>query len=88
MPRTHCKAGTTSRRTGRESTDDAEARADFLSIQGDFNHRDHNEPRVQLYVSKEETFPLPLKYSDVTTATCTKLDVLQEKRIDDNWNVT
>ena len=48
-----------------ELTDDAEARADFWSIQGDFIHRHHNELRVQLYVPKEETFPIPLKYIDV-----------------------
>ena len=54
-----------------ESTDDAEARADFWSIQGDFIHRHHNELRDQLYVPKEETFPLPLKYIDVTRSTYT-----------------
>ena len=41
----------------RETTDDADARANFCSIQGDFIHRHHNEPRVQLNVPKEETFP-------------------------------
>ena len=55
-----------------ESTGDAEARADFWSIQGD--HRLHNEPRVQLFVPKEETFPVPLKYIDVTGSTHTDLD--------------
>ena len=49
-----------------EPTDDAEARADFWSIQGDFTYRHHNEPRVQRYVPKEEPFPIPLKYFDVT----------------------
>ena len=39
-----------------ESKDDAEARRDFWSIQGDLIHRHHSEPRVQLYVPKEETF--------------------------------
>ena len=34
----------------------------FWSIGGDFIYRHHNEPRVQLYVPKEETFPIPLKY--------------------------
>ena len=66
-----------------ESTDDAEARAEFWSMQGDFIYRHHNEPRVQLYVLKEETFLTPLKYSDVTRSTHTDLDVMQEKRIDD-----
>ena len=70
-----------------ESTDDAEARADFWSIQGDFIYRHHNEPRVQLYVPKEETFPIPLKYIDVTWATHTHLDVSQEKRTGEFWNV-
>ena len=42
-----------------EPTDDAEASADFWSIQGDFIFRHHNEPRVQLYVPKEETFAIP-----------------------------
>ena len=68
-------------------TDDAEGRADFRSIQGDFIYRHHNEPRIQLYAPKEETFPIPLKYIDVTRSAHTDLDVLQEKRIDDYWNV-
>ena len=52
-----------------ESTDDAEAWKDFWSIQGDFVCRHHKEPRVQLHVSKGETFPILLKYIDVTRAT-------------------
>ena len=70
-----------------ESQDDAEERKDFLSIQGDFICRHHNEPRVQLYVPKEETFPIPLKYIDVTRTTHANLDVKQEKRIDHYWNI-
>ena len=70
-----------------ESTDDAETRADFSSIQGDFRCRHHNELRVQLYVPKEETFSIPLKYIDVTGSTRTDLDVLQETRVDDYGNV-
>ena len=70
-----------------ESTDEAEAQADFWSIQGDFIYRRHHEFRVQLYVPKEETFPFPLKYIDVTRSTHTDLDVMQEKRTDDCWNV-
>ena len=69
------------------STDDAGARADFWSIQGDFIYRHHTEPRVQLYVPKEETFPIPGKYIDVTRSSHTDLDVMQEKKIDDYWNV-
>ena len=61
--------------------------SDTWSIQGDAIHRHHNEPRVQLHVPKEETFPIPVKYIDVTWSTHTDLDVLQEKRIDDYWDV-
>ena len=57
------------------------------SIEGDFIYRHHTEPRVQLYVPKEETYPIPLKHIDVTRATNTNLDVLQESRVDDYWNV-
>ena len=68
-----------------EAKDDAEARSDSSSIEGDFIYRRHVEPRVQLYVPKEETFLIPLTYIDVTRATQT--NVLQESRIDDYWEV-
>ena len=70
-----------------EAKDDAEAGKDFWSIEGDFIYRHHIEPRVQLYVPQEETFLILLKHIDVTRVTCTNLDVLQESRIDDYWNV-
>ena len=38
-------------------------------------------------MSKEETFPIPLQYIDVAWSTHTDLDVMQEKRMDDYWNV-
>ena len=66
---------------------DAEACNDFWSIEGDVTKRHHVEHRVQLCVSKEETFPISLKSIDVTSTTLTHLDVLQESRIDDHWNV-
>ena len=44
-------------------------------------------PRVQLNVPKKETFPIPLKYIDVTRYTCTDLNVTQEKLVDYYWNV-
>ena len=70
-----------------EPTDNDEARNDFGSAQGHFINCHHSEPRVQLYVpkAKEETFPIPLKIFDVTRSTQT--NVMQEKRIDDYWNV-
>ena len=67
--------------------DDAEARADFWSIQGDFICRHHNEPRVQLFVPKKKHSLFSLKNIDVTRSTHTDLDVNQEKRIGDYWNV-
>ena len=70
-----------------ETKDDVEARNDFWSMEWDFHYRRHLEPRVQLHVRKEETFPIPLKYIDVTRTTHAHLDVLQESRIDDYWNV-
>ena len=67
--------------------DHAEARNDFWSMKGDNIYRDHVEPRVRLFVPKEETFPSLLKYIDVTRTTHTNLDVSQECRINDCWNV-
>ena len=50
-------------------------------------YRHHIEPRLQLYVPKEESFPIPLKYIHVIRSTNTDLDVAQEKQFDDRWNV-
>ena len=36
---------------------------------------------------EEESFPIPLKYIDVTRTTYTSLDVSLEKNIEDHWNV-
>ena len=44
-------------------------------------------PAVKLYMPEEESFPIPMKYIDVTRTTHTSLDVLLEKQIDDYWNV-
>ena len=59
-----------------EPSDDAEARKNFWSIDSTWLHS-----------SPKETFPIPLKYIDVTRSTDTDLDVKQEKRLDDYWNV-
>ena len=46
-----------------ESTlDDWEAKNDFWSVTGDLIYRHHVKPRVKLYMPKEESFPVPLKY--------------------------
>ena len=67
--------------------DAGEAMNDFWSMSGSFICRHHVEPRVKLYSLREESFPIPLKYIDVSRTTHTNLDVKQEKRIDDYWNI-
>ena len=67
--------------------DAGEAINDFWSMSGSFIYRHHVEPRVKLYSPREESFPVPLKYIDVTRTTQTNLDVKQEKRNDDYWNI-
>ena len=67
--------------------DAGEAINDFWSISGNFMCRHHVEPRVKLYSPREEPFPVPLKYIDVSRTTHTNLDVKQQRRIDDYWNV-
>ena len=36
---------------------------------------------------REESFPIPLKYIDVSRTTRTNWDVMHERRIDDYWNI-
>ena len=67
--------------------DAGEATNDFWSMSGSFIYHHHVEPGVKLYSPREESFPIPLKYIDVTRTTHTNLDVKQEKRIDDYWNI-
>ena len=67
--------------------DAGEAINDFWSMSGSFIYRHHVEPRVKLYSPREESFPIPLKYIDVSRTTHTNLDVKQEKRIEDYWNI-
>ena len=58
---------------------EGDARNDFLSISGYLINRHHVEPRVKLYVSRAESFPIPLKYMDVTRTTYSSLHVMLEK---------
>ena len=67
--------------------DAGEAMNDFWSMLGNFIYRHHVEPRVKLYSPREESFPIPLKYIDVCRTNRTNLDVKEEKRIDDFWNI-
>ena len=43
------------------------------------------KPRVNS--PREELFPIPLKYIDVSRTTRTNLDLKQERRIDVYWNI-
>ena len=67
--------------------DAGEAMHDFWSMSRNFIFRHHVEPRVKLYSPREESFSIPLKYIDVSRTTHTNLDVVQERRIDDYWNI-
>ena len=49
--------------------DAGEAINDFWSMSGSFIFRHHVEPRVKLYSPREESFPIPLKYIDVSRTT-------------------
>ena len=56
-------------------------------MSGSFIYSHHVEPGVKLYSPKEESFPISLKYIDVHRTTHINLDVMQERRIDDYWNI-
>ena len=56
-------------------------------MSGNYVYRHHVEPRVKLHAPREDPFPIPLKYIHVTRATSTTLDVMLERRIDDNRNI-
>ena len=59
--------------------DAGEAINDIWSMSGNSIFRHHVEPRVKLHSPREESFPTPLKYIDVSRTTHTNLDVKQEK---------
>ena len=67
--------------------DAGEAINDFRSMSGNFKNHHHVEPRVKLYSPRKESFPIPLNFFDASRTTRTILDVKQEKRIDDYWNI-
>ena len=70
-----------------ETKEDAKAHNDCWLMEGYFIYHHHVEPRVQLYSPREESFPIPLKYIDVSRTTQTNLDVKQERRIDECCNI-
>ena len=66
--------------------DAVEARNDFLPCQETSYTAITLNPELS-FTRREESFPVPLKYIDVSRTTPTTLDVKQEKRIDDYWNI-
>ena len=64
--------------------DAGEAINDFWSMSGNFIYRQHVEPRVKLYSPERRIIH---HSTDVSRTTYTNLDVKQEKRIDDFWNI-
>ena len=96
MPRTHRKEREPQRRISRaigKSFDLKNQRMTqklgktFGLFKGYFIYCHHIEPRVKLYSLREESFTIPIKYIDVSRTTHTNLDVMQESRIDDHWNI-
>ena len=69
-----------------DAGDAGEARSYFWSMSGNFKKRHHVEPKVKLYSTREESYPIALKDIDVSRTAHTNLDVMQESRIDDYWN--
>ena len=67
-----------------ESTDDDEARADFL-VDPSWLHLSSSQ-WTSSSTLRAERRNIPLKYIYVARSTHTDLDVMQEKRIDDYWN--
>ena len=67
--------------------DAGEAINDSWSMSRNFIFSHHVEPRVKLFSPREESFLIPLKYIDASRTTHTNLDVMQERRIYDYWNI-
>ena len=85
IPRTHSRQ---EQLVGSEDLSDAEAAKDFWSIQFDFIYRHHNEMNLEFNsMCRRKKHYIPLKFIDVAWYTHTDLDVLQEERFYDDWNV-
>ena len=58
----------------------------FWSVTGEVIIRHHRSPRSKLFMPDEVSdCPVPVKYIDVMRMTCTNLDTLAEKEIEDLW---
>ena len=99
FPRTHSKAGQTVRsedlsgelhgETGELQPTESKDRWSPERLLGDSGwlHLSSSQWTSSSTLFAEETFLVPLRYIDVTRATFTNLDVMQEKHVDDYWNV-
>ena len=56
----------------------AEARKRLLYCSREFIYRHLIEPRVQLHVPRKESYPIPLSFFDVISATYADLEIAQE----------
>ena len=70
-----------------EMTDDREARNDFWSIEGTYIDPHNVELRFQLFLQKEESFAIQLRYIDVIRRTHSTLGALQGSRRKYYWNI-
>ena len=68
--------------------DAGEAINDFWSVSGNFIYRRHVEPKVKLCSPREESFPIPLRYIEVSRTTQNEFGCsCLRRRIDDYWNI-
>ena len=58
---------------------------DSWSMSGDNINRHHADLRIALYARDEKTFPVPLKYIDVTKQTKIDIESVSESTINDIW---
>ena len=66
--------------------DDREARNDIRTVAGNYIHRHHVEPEIELCVRVQNHSQYHLQNIDVVRRTDTTLDVLPENCIDDYWS--
>ena len=68
--------------------DASEVMNDFWSMSGNYFYRHHVEPsKSQTSLAERRIIPNSTKNIDVSRTTHTNLDVKQERRIDDYWNI-
>ena len=57
-------------------------------MSGNFIYRHHVEPRVELYSTREESFPIPLKYIETFPELRIRIWMSRRRKsIDNYWNI-